>query len=131
MEALLELARTSQMSFSSKVGEQRKVLMEVRCQRWYSGSPFAGYSAQQDIKPFLEVLERVSITEHALAFPPHREGAFRQNLAVYGVARCDTLEKHNIIHHFNYHSPYHHPFFSPSLSVCSFSPFFLAWIPFF
>ena len=93
VEALLELARTSQMSFSSKVGEQRKVLMEVRCQRWYSGSPFAGYSAQQDIKPFLEVLERVSITEHALAFPPHREGAFRQNLAVYGVARCDTLEK--------------------------------------
>ena len=93
MEALLELAKASQMTFGSKVSEQRKVLMEVRCQRWYQGVPFAGYSALQDIKPYLEVLERVSITEHALAFPPHREGAFRQNLAVYGVARCDTLEK--------------------------------------
>ena len=92
-EALLELAKASQTTFSSQVGEQRKVLMEVRCQRWYRGAPFAGYSALQDIKPFLAVLERVSITEHALAFPPHRESAFRQNLTAYGVARCDTLEK--------------------------------------
>jgi hypothetical protein len=93
VEALLELAKASQSSFNFLVVEQRKVLMEKRCPQWYSAAPFAGYAALQDIKPHLTVLERVSITEHALAFPPHRESAFKQNLAAYGVSRCDTLEK--------------------------------------
>ena len=61
--------------------------------KWYSAAPFAGFAALQDIMPHLAVLERVSISEHALTFPPHNEKAFKQNLASYGMSRCDTLEK--------------------------------------
>ena len=93
VDALLELAKASQSSFNSLVVEHRKVLMEARCPRWYVAAPFAGFAALQDIKPYLVVLENVSISEHALTFPPHNEKAFKQNLAAYGMSRCDTLEK--------------------------------------
>ena len=93
MDALMELARASQLSFNFLVVEHRKVLMETRCPRWYAAAPFAGFAALQDIKPHLMVLENVSISEHALTFPPHNDKAFKQNLAAYGMSRCDTLEK--------------------------------------
>ena len=97
VSALLELAKASQsshnMSFNFLVVEHRKVLMETRCPQWYSAKPFAGFAAIQDIKPYLGVLERVSISEHALTFPPHNDKAFKQNLVAYGMSRCDTLEK--------------------------------------
>ena len=97
VSALLELAKASQSSlntsFNFLVVEHRKVLMETRCPQWYSAKPFAGFAAIQDIKPYLMVLERVSISEHALTFPPHNDKAFKQNLVAYGMSRCDTLEK--------------------------------------
>ena len=54
VEALLELAKVASSSFGSRVAEQRRVLMESRCPRWYSAVPIKGYSALQDIKPCLD-----------------------------------------------------------------------------